>query len=116
MPLGYSEAPGTIALRSELASTYPGAGPENILITTGAIEANFLLMNVLLDPGDHVIAMHPAYQQLYSVPRGLGCDVDLWHVTAENGYRFDLRWVTRSSAGEEPTVAPAAIESPSPCS
>jgi len=88
--LGYSEACGTAELRSLLASTYKDCSPENILVTTGAIEANFLLFNVLLEPGDHVVACYPAYQQLYSVPRGIGCDVSLWKVRAENGFRFDL--------------------------
>jgi aspartate/methionine/tyrosine aminotransferase len=88
--LGYSEATGTLALRSLLAETYTDCGPENILVTTGAIEANFLLFNVLLNPGDHVVAPYPAYQQLYSVPRAIGCDVDLWQVRHEDGFRFDL--------------------------
>lgn len=88
--LGYSEATGTLALRSLLAETYANCGPENILVTTGAIEANFLLFNVLLNPGDHVVAPYPAYQQLYSVPRAIGCDVDLWQVRHEDGFRFEL--------------------------
>lgn len=88
--LGYSEAPGSIELRTMLASTYRETGPDNILITTGAIEANFLLFNVLLEPGDHVVAVYPAYQQLYSVPRAIGCDVSLWKLRPEDGFRFDL--------------------------
>jgi len=88
--LGYSEATGTLRLRALLAQTYEGCGPDNILVTTGAIEANFLLFNVLLNPGDHVIAPYPAYQQLYSVPRALGCDVSLWRVRDDDGFRFDL--------------------------
>ena len=88
--LGYSEATGTLELRSLLAETYANCAPENILVTTGAIEANFLLFNVLLNPGDHVIAPYPAYQQLYSVPRAIGCDVDLWRVRSEKKFRFDL--------------------------
>lgn len=88
--LGYSEAPGSLELRTLLANTYRDTGPENILVTTGAIEANFLLFNVLLEPGDQVVAVHPAYQQLYSVPRAVGCDVSLWKLRPENGFRFDL--------------------------
>jgi aspartate/methionine/tyrosine aminotransferase len=60
--LGYSEAPGTLALRSAIAATYRDASPDEILVTTGAIEANFLLFNVLLEPGDHVVSVYPAYQ------------------------------------------------------
>jgi aspartate/methionine/tyrosine aminotransferase len=88
--LGYSEAPGTLALRSAIAATYRDASPDEILVTTGAIEANFLLFNVLLEPGDHVVAVYPAYQQLYSVPRAIGCELSLWELRPENGFRFDL--------------------------
>jgi aspartate/methionine/tyrosine aminotransferase len=88
--LGYSEANGTRALRTQLAGTYDRADIDNILVTTGAIEANFLLFNALLEPGDHVIAPYPAYQQLYSVPRALGCDVDLWRIRPETGFRYDV--------------------------
>lgn len=90
LPLGYSEAPGSLELRSLLAATYANCGPENILVTTGAIEANFLLFNILLNPGDHVVAVYPAYQQLYSVPRAIGCEVSLWKLHPENGFRYDL--------------------------
>lgn len=90
LPLGYSEARGTAALRGMLAATYTRGDADHILVTTGAIEANFLLFNVLLDAGDHVIAPYPAYQQLYSVPRAIGCDVSLWHVGPETGYRYDV--------------------------
>jgi aspartate/methionine/tyrosine aminotransferase len=93
--LGYSEAPGTIELRTALAATYRDTGPEEILVTTGAIEANFLLFNVLLEPGDHVVAVYPAYQQLYSVPRAIGCDVSLWRLRPETGFRYDLEELER---------------------
>ncbi len=95
MRLGYSEARGSLALRTLLAETYADRTPEDILVTTGAIEANFLLFNVLLDAGDHVIAPYPAYQQLYSVPRALGCDVDLWHIRPETGFRYDVAELER---------------------
>jgi aspartate/methionine/tyrosine aminotransferase len=90
LPLGYSEARGTEALRRTLAATYTRGDADSILVTTGAIEANFLLFNVLLAPGDHVIAPYPAYQQLFSVPRAIGCDVGLWHVGPDTGYRYDV--------------------------
>ena len=93
--LGYSEAPGTLELRQILADTYQNCEPDNILVTTGAIEANFLLFNVLLEAGDHVIAPYPAYQQLYSVPRAIGCDVSLWRVGPDTGCRYDLQELER---------------------
>jgi aspartate/methionine/tyrosine aminotransferase len=92
LPLGYAEARGSEALRCALAATYRDVSPEAVLVTTGAIEANFLLFATLLRPGDHVVAVHPAYQQLYTVPRALGCDVSHWEVRARDGepFRYDL--------------------------
>jgi aspartate/methionine/tyrosine aminotransferase len=88
-PLGYSEASGSLELRTTLANTYRDRGPEKVLVTTGAIEANFLLFNVLLDPGDHVVAVNPAYKQLNSIPRAVGAEVALWRIRSES-YRYDL--------------------------
>ena len=88
--LGYSEARGTEELRQLLAALYRGVTPDEILVTTGAIEANFLLFNVLLNPGDHIVVVDPAYQQLRSVPKAIGCDVALWKLRPENDFRYDL--------------------------
>lgn len=88
--LGYSEARGSKELRSLIAATYTATSPDEILITTGAIEANYLLFNELLDPGDRVVAVAPAYQQLNSVPRAIGCDVALWHLRSEGTFHYDL--------------------------
>lgn len=90
LSLGYSEARGTEELRALIASLYQNLSPDEVLVTTGAIEANFLLFNVLLNPGDHVVVVDPAYQQLQSVPRAIGCDVSLWRLRPENGFSYDL--------------------------
>ncbi len=94
-PLGYSEARGTLALRQALAGTYANVHPDGVLVTTGAIEANFLLFNLLLNPGDHAVIVAPAYQQLLSVPRAIGCEVGEWRLTPESGFRFDIKELRR---------------------
>jgi aspartate/methionine/tyrosine aminotransferase len=88
--LGYTEARGTEALRAIIASTYQDTSADEILVTTGAIEANYLLFNTLLDAGDHIVTIYPAYQQLYAVAQAIGCDVSLWKLRAENQFRYDL--------------------------
>jgi aspartate/methionine/tyrosine aminotransferase len=90
MRLGYSEARGTLALRSAIAMTFERATPDDVLITTGAIEANYLVFNALLNDGDHVIAVSPAYQQLLSVPKAITTNVSEWSVVQGEGFRYDL--------------------------
>ena len=89
-PQLYSEARGTETLRQIIADTYASVDPDDVLVTTGAIEANFLVYNALLDAGDHVVVTTPCYQQLVSIPRAIGCDVSEWRVTPESGFTFDL--------------------------
>ncbi len=88
--LGYSEACGSAELRGLLAATYENTSPDEILVTTGAIEANYLLFNELLSPGDRVVIVNPAYQQLHSVAKAIGCDVALWTLRDDGGFRFDV--------------------------
>ncbi|MCO5220532.1 MAG: aminotransferase class I/II-fold pyridoxal phosphate-dependent enzyme [Thermomicrobiales bacterium] len=89
--LGYNEARGTARLRGDIAATYENVNADQVLVTTGAIEANYLLVNSLLEAGDHVISVFPAYQQLFSVAKAVGCEVSLWRIVEDGGnYVFDL--------------------------
>lgn len=90
LPLNYSEARGTAELRARIAATYTGVTPDDVLVTTGAIEANFLLFTALLEPGDTVVSVFPAYQQLYTVPESLGGVVRKVVLREEDAYRYDL--------------------------
>lgn len=56
-------------------SELSGAGPENILVTNGASEANFLICAALLSRGDDVLVERPVYEPLASIPQGLGSSV-----------------------------------------
>ncbi|KAH8650545.1 putative aspartate aminotransferase [Tricladium varicosporioides] len=93
--LTYGAIRGSNALRERLASLYSArvSSPlpiDNVLITPGAIAANFLLLYTLIGPSDHVICMYPTYQQLYSVPKSLGAEVSLWKLKKEKKWLPDL--------------------------
>jgi aspartate/methionine/tyrosine aminotransferase len=93
--LTYGAIRGSDSLRERLASLYSARvssslPTHNILITPGAISANFLLFYTLLGPGDHVICAYPTYQQLYAVPESLGAEVSLWKLKKENKYIPDI--------------------------
>lgn len=94
--LTYGAIRGSDSLRRRVAALYHEggeAGPlplENVMITQGAIAANFLLCYALVGPGDHVICVYPTYQSLYGVPQSLGAEVSLWELKRENGYVPDV--------------------------
>jgi DNA-binding transcriptional MocR family regulator len=93
--LTYGVIPGSLALRKRISATYGSntqdpLSPDEILVTQGAIGANFLTFYTLVSPGDHVICVYPTYQQLYAVPKSLGAEVTLWNLRKDNGYVPDV--------------------------
>lgn len=76
--LGYTQTNGTGPLRTLVADTFPGAGAQNVLITTGGVEANFLALWHLIEPGDEVVLMEPNYGQIRGLAESLGAVVKPW--------------------------------------
>ena len=85
--LGYTQTNGTDLLRERIADLYPGAGPENVLVTVGGAEANFLAVWGLVGPGDRVVPLLPAYGQTEGLARGLGADVRPFRLEEGRGWQ-----------------------------
>ena len=90
LALGYSETWGTSRLRTAIAGTYDGCGPDDVLAFAGAEEAIFWVLQVLAGPGDHVVVTVPNYQALETVPRVGGAEVSGVLLRADEGWRLDL--------------------------
>lgn len=84
--LGYPQTNGTEELRSKIAALYPGAHADNVLVTSGCAEANFLVTWLLTEPGDEVVFMIPNYMQVHGLALGFGAAVKPFWL------REDLRW------------------------
>lgn len=91
IPLRYGHHRGRPDLREKIASFHPDLKPDQVIVTTGASEANFILVSALVKPGDHVIIEHPNYPSLYEVPRSLGCEVELFTLRFDNHFKPDLQ-------------------------
>jgi aspartate/methionine/tyrosine aminotransferase len=96
LTLGYTESTGLPALREAIAGLYPGVGAEQVLTFAGAEEAVFVLMNVLLGPGEHAVVTWPGYQSLYEVARATGAEVTLLPLREEDGWALDVEAVRRA--------------------
>ncbi len=88
LSLGYTESRGNPLLRAEIAGLYGGLKDDNVLVAAPE-EGIFLAMNTILSSGDHVIAPYPAYQSLYEIAKGLGCEVTPWRGEEQDGWKFD---------------------------
>ncbi len=88
--LGYAQANGIIELRERIAALYPGATPDNVLVTVGCAEANFITPQTMLRPGEEMVMMLPNYMQIWGIAHNLGFRVKSFNLKEEQGWALDL--------------------------
>ena len=88
--LNYPQVNGNPGLRAHIASTYQGAEADNVLVTVGAAEANFITVNALTEPGDGAAVMTPNYLQIWGVAKNNGLDVRTFGLDRDNGWTLDM--------------------------
>lgn len=88
--LNYPQVNGTLALREHIAALYDGATPDNVLVTVGAAEANFLTMSSLVEPGEAVAIMVPNYLQVWGVAKNRGLAVNTFALSEDDRWSVGL--------------------------
>jgi aspartate/methionine/tyrosine aminotransferase len=83
LKLGYTDTKGHPLLRNEISVLYNEIKTEDIIVMAPE-EGIFITLNVLLNPGDHVIVLDPLYQSLSEIPKAIGCEVTKWPVSLGN--------------------------------
>jgi len=99
LELFYPPVTGTPELRALIGATYaPAASDDEVLVTVGAAEANALVCQTLLEPGDRVTVIEPGYRQVRGLAENLGCAVDVVQLGFEDGWALDVD-ALRASVG-----------------
>ncbi len=93
--LDYGWIEGSPAFKQLVSGLYQHVSADNVLQTNGATGANHLAIYSLIEPGDHVIALYPTYQQLYDIPKSLGATVDYWHIHESQHWLPDIEELKR---------------------
>ncbi len=88
--LNYPHANGIPELRTNISALHIGARPGNVLVTVGAIEANYLAIRTLLDPGSEIVIMLPNYMQIWGIAKNHGLKVKTFNLREEHGWAPDL--------------------------
>lgn len=90
--LTYGAIEGATELKTAIAQLYrPAPIPAEIITEHGAIGANNLVLNTVVEPGDEVVVVTPTYQQLQSIPEALGATVKLLQLRPANHYLPDIQ-------------------------
>jgi aspartate/methionine/tyrosine aminotransferase len=88
--INYPQANGSVELRQTIADLYAAPGPDNVLVTVGAAEANYLAIHTLLEPGDEAVLMRPNYMQMWGVMKNRGIVIKDFNLIEEDGWAPDL--------------------------
>src|SRR5437899_12098405 len=96
--LGYSQSNGTDGLRQRIAALYPGATADQVLVTTGSAEANFVACWRLISPGDTVAMLLPNYMQIWGQAQNLGATVKSFRLHGDRGWEPDLKEIQTAIA------------------
>lgn len=85
-----SESFGGGRLRSALADRWTGGDVDRMMVTHGSSEAIYLVMHLAVEPGDEIVVVDPAYQQLHDIAAWRGCRVIRWPLNAGADFVVDL--------------------------
>lgn len=89
--LGYNYTEGAPELREAIATWYRGATIDNVLVTTGAAEANFIAYWALMRQGDALAMMAPNFMQFHGLGAAFEHEVRVFNYRqTEAGWRLDL--------------------------
>jgi aspartate/methionine/tyrosine aminotransferase len=103
--LNYPQTNGDPALRQTVAGLYRQAGPENVLVTVGAIQANLAAVATALQPGDEMAVMLPNYMQIWGIAKNLGCRVNPFYLKEELGWGLDIEELNRAVTPDTKMIA-----------
>lgn len=91
IPVRIGPTNGTEELRQEISRLYYGVvDPSGVLVTHGAAEANFLLLNCLIAPGDECIFLVPNYMQAKGILEAIGAKVKLVWLDEKRNYHPNI--------------------------
>jgi capreomycidine synthase len=93
-----SQSHGGTGLRTALADRWSDGDVDRMMVTHGSSEAIYLVMHLLLEAGDEVVVLDPAYQQLHDIAAWRGCRVTRWPLDARAGFAPDIDRLRELSA------------------
>jgi len=105
LEMDYAHANGIPELRKNIAALCPGSGPENVLVTVGASEANYDILWGLLSAGDEIVVMLPNYMQIWGLAKNLGLHLKTFNLDEKNGWAPDLDGLRKAVTSKTKLIA-----------
>ena len=90
LTLLYGEHRGGAEMRALIAAEGPGLTADDVLVTSGAAGALFIIATSQLGAQDHLVVVRPNYATNIETPRAIGCETTHVDLTFEDGFRIDF--------------------------
>lgn len=103
--MNYPHVNGNPELRENIAALYEGAGVDNVLVTVGAAEANNVIIQTLLEPGNDLATQAPTYKQVWGLAENKGCAVRPFHLQPGKAWRLDIDELNAQVTGTTRIIA-----------
>ena len=94
--LAYTEHRGAASLRTLITEGDTHFSPADVLVTTGAVMALFLVATTLLEKNDHIVVIRPNYATNLETPRAIGCDMTILDLVFDQNFDLDTEGVHRA--------------------
>jgi len=103
--LNYPQTNGLIELREQIARLYPEAKADQVVVTSGAAQANFTTLLTTMDPGDEIVVMLPNYMQIWGAAKNYHLNVKTFSLKEEDDWQLDVDELKRTVSEKTRLIA-----------
>lgn len=107
----YGDHRGHPQLR-ELLAAEGGCAPDQVLLTTGAAGALFIVATTLLEAGDHLVVLRPNYATNIETPRAIGAQSTYVDLSFERGWQWTVDQILSAMTGRTRLVSITSPHNP----
>ncbi len=111
--LYHPQANGIVELRERIAALYSSATPDNVLVTSGAAQANFTSLWTLLEPGDEIVVLLPNYLQIWGIAHNFRLHVKTFNLDEKLDWAVDIDELNSTVTNKTRLVAVCNPNNPS---
>lgn len=94
--LCYTEHRGSTLLRSLILENSKDFELDNVLVTTGAAMALFIVATTLLEKNDHIVVIRPNYATNLETPRAIGCEMSIVDLDFDRQFDLDVEQIRQA--------------------
>lgn len=88
--LAYGEHRGSNKLRALIVNNEPSIESKDVLVTSSAATALFIIHTSLLSKDDHLIVIRPNYATNLETPKAIGCQITYIDIDFDSNFEIDI--------------------------